>query len=98
MNPRDTHKRGIKNNDKVRVYNTRGEIFIIVNLDNSLRPGNVVIYNGYWNTEGGSPNLLSKGRETDMGHGRAAGELTDRPHSSARGPRPEKPYCLTPST
>ena len=39
-----------------------------------MRPGNVVIFNGYWNREpngvkGGSPNLLSKGRETDMGHG-----------------------------
>lgn len=71
MSPIDAAKRDIKNNEKVRVFNHRGEIFIAVKLDYSLRPGNVVIVNGYWNSEGGSPNLLSKGRETDMGHGTA---------------------------
>jgi anaerobic selenocysteine-containing dehydrogenase len=46
-------------------------MFIKAKFDYSIRPGNVVIVNGYWNAEGGSPNLLSKGRETDMGHGSA---------------------------
>ncbi|MEN8126010.1 MAG: molybdopterin-dependent oxidoreductase [Bacteroidota bacterium] len=71
MSPQDAVKRNIANNEKVRVYNNRGEIFIVVKYDYSIRPGNVVIVNGYWNSEGGSPNLLSKGRETDMGHGTA---------------------------
>jgi hypothetical protein len=31
----------------------------------------VVYYNGWWLQEGGTPNLLSKGRETDMGYGTA---------------------------
>lgn len=69
--PIDAQKRGIKNGEKVRVYNDRGEIFIKTKFDYSLRPGNVVITNGYWNQEGGNPNMLSKGRETDMGHGSA---------------------------
>ncbi len=71
ISAKDAQKRKIKNDDKVRVFNNRGEIFIKAKLDYSMRPGNVVIVNGYWNKEGGSPNLLSKGRETDMGHGTA---------------------------
>ncbi len=71
MSPVEANSRNIANGDKVRVYNNRGEIFITAKLDYSIRPGNVVIVNGYWNSEGGSPNLLSKGRETDMGHGTA---------------------------
>ncbi|NQU34767.1 MAG: molybdopterin-dependent oxidoreductase, partial [Bacteroidetes bacterium] len=71
MSPVDAKIREVEDGEKVRVYNERGEIFIVVKLDFSLRPSNVVIFNGYWNSEGGSPNLLSKGRETDMGHGTA---------------------------
>ncbi len=67
----DASERGIENNDDVRVFNDRGEVKTKARLDNSLRTGNVVIYNGYWNSEGGSPNLLSIDRETDMGHGTA---------------------------
>ena len=71
MNPGDAKKRLIGEGEKVRVFNERGELFIQVCFDYSLRPGNVVISNGYWNSEGANPNLLSKGRETDMGHGSA---------------------------
>ena len=71
ISPQDAKPRDIKEGDKVRVYNNRGELFIKAKFDYSIRPGNVVIVNGYWNTEGGTPNLLSKGRETDMGHGTA---------------------------
>jgi anaerobic selenocysteine-containing dehydrogenase len=71
ISPIDAKPRKIKENDKVRVYNQRGELYIKTKFDYSIRPGNVVIVNGYWNSEGGSPNLLSKGRETDMGHGTA---------------------------
>jgi anaerobic selenocysteine-containing dehydrogenase len=71
MNPGDARKRKIGEGEKVRVFNERGELFIQVHFDYSLRPGNVVITNGYWNTEGANPNLLSRGRETDMGHGSA---------------------------
>ena len=71
MSPTDALKRGISDGEKVRVFNERGELFIEVKFDFSLRPGNVVITNGYWNTEGANPNILSKGRETDMGYGSA---------------------------
>ncbi len=71
MSPKDARARGIQEEERVRVFNERGEVFIKVKFDHSLRPGNAVMVNGYWNSEGGSPNLLSKGRETDMGHGTA---------------------------
>lgn len=71
MSPVDSENRGVEEGEKVRVYNDFGEMSIVLNLDYSIRPGNVVIYNGYWNSEGGSPNLLSNGRETDIGHGAA---------------------------
>lgn len=71
IHPLDAARRSIADNESVRVYNHRGELHIKTKFDYSLRPGNVVIVNGYWNAEGGSPNLLSYGRETDMGHGTA---------------------------
>lgn len=71
MSSKDARVRNINDEDLVKVWNERGKIVIQVKIDNSLRPGNVVMVNGYWNQEGGSPNLLSKGRETDMGHGTA---------------------------
>lgn len=71
INLGDAEKKGIKENDFIRVFNDRGELNIKVKIDASLRPGNIVIVNGYWHEEGACPNILSKGRETDMGHGTA---------------------------
>jgi len=71
INSGDALKKGIQNNDWIRVFNDRGELTIKVRIDASLRPGNIVIINGYWHQEGSCPNSLSKGRETDMGHGSA---------------------------
>ncbi len=71
MSPKDARAREIKQGERIKVWNERGEVLIKTSFDHSLRPGNVVMVNGYWNSEGGSPNLLSKGRETDMGHGTA---------------------------
>lgn len=67
----DALKKGIQNGDMIRVFNDRGTLTVKAKLDAYLRPGNVVIYNGYWQQEGACPNLLSKGRETDMGYGAA---------------------------
>ncbi len=67
----DAQTKGIQENDMIRVYNDRGELSIKAKIDASLRPGNIVIVNGYWHEEGACPNILSKGRETDMGHGSA---------------------------
>jgi len=71
INLGDAQSKGIQENDRIRVYNDRGELTIKVKTDASLRPGNIVIVNGYWRQEGACPNMLSKGRETDMGHGTA---------------------------
>jgi len=67
----DAEFKGIRNEDMIRVFNDRGELKIKVKIDASLRPGNIVICNGYWHQEAACPNILSKGRETDMGHGSA---------------------------
>jgi anaerobic selenocysteine-containing dehydrogenase len=71
INLGDAQKKKIQNNDFIKVHNDRGELTIKAKIDASLRPGNIVIINGYWHEEGACPNILSKGRETDMGHGTA---------------------------
>ncbi|MFP4024139.1 MAG: molybdopterin-dependent oxidoreductase [Thiohalospira sp.] len=71
INLGDAQRKEIQESDWIRVFNERGEITIKVKIDASLRPGNIVIVNGYWHQEGACPNILSKGRETDMGHGTA---------------------------
>ena len=71
MSPADAAARGISEGDRVQVFNDRGTVEVSVRLDNSLRPGCLVIHNGWWLSEGGGVNLLSAARETDMGHGAA---------------------------
>jgi anaerobic selenocysteine-containing dehydrogenase len=71
MSPADASARGIVDGDRVSVFNDRGKVIIAVRLDHSLRPGCIVIHNGWWISEGGGINLLSAARETDMGHGAA---------------------------
>lgn len=67
----DANKREISEGDPIRIFNDRGELFTKARINFSLKKGCIVYFNGWWNQEGGSPNLLSKGRETDMGHGTA---------------------------
>ncbi len=71
MHPDDAAKRGIAEGARARVFNDRGSLVLAVVFDWGLRPGCVSIPNGWWLTEGGAVNLLSEGRETDMGHGAA---------------------------
>jgi anaerobic selenocysteine-containing dehydrogenase len=71
VSPVDAAARAIDDGDRVRVFNDRGSVEITVRLDHSLRPGCVVIHNGWWLSEGGGINQLSAARETDMGHGAA---------------------------
>ena len=71
MSPADAAARGIADGDRVRVFNDRGSVEIEAAIDHSLRPGCVVVHNGWWLSEGGGINLLSAARETDMGHGAA---------------------------
>lgn len=71
ISPTDAEIRDIRNGETVRIFNDRGEIIAKTRFDYSLRPGNIAVFNGYWISEGTCPNILSKGRETDMGHGAA---------------------------
>jgi anaerobic selenocysteine-containing dehydrogenase len=71
MNTSDALERDISDGDVVRVFNARGEMSVAAKLSFSIRKGCASYYNGWWLSEGGTPNLFSKGRETDMGHGAA---------------------------
>ncbi len=71
INPVDARERNISNGDRVRVFNQRGSVEIEVEVTQQVRPGCVSIPNGWWRAQGGAVNLLSAGRETDMGHGSA---------------------------
>ncbi len=68
---RDAEEKEILTGHEIRIFNDQGQIQIKVKVDASLRPGVVVVHNGYWHQEGACPNALTKGRETDMGHGTA---------------------------
>jgi anaerobic selenocysteine-containing dehydrogenase len=71
MHPRDARARGLGEGVRARIRNDRGELTLPVRLDRGLLPGCVSVTNGYWLSEGGAVNLLSMGRETDLGHGAA---------------------------
>lgn len=71
INKRDAELRRIKEGNMVRVYNDRGEVTVKALVTFALKRGCVVIHNGWWKTEGCPLNVLSCGRETDMGHGTA---------------------------
>jgi len=71
INPKDALDRQIEDGDIVRVFNGRGAFTIKADVSYQVRIGCVVIQNGWWRSQGGAVNALSKGRETDMGHGSA---------------------------
>ena len=71
MNPEDASRRGIRANDRVKIFNDRGNLEMEARIDFSMKGGCVSVTNGWWITEGGTVNFLSLGRETDMGHGSA---------------------------
>jgi len=71
LHPRDAAARGVRPGSRVHVFNDRGRLTVEARLDHGLRPGCVVLTNGWWLTDGGAVNVLSKGRETDMGFGAA---------------------------
>jgi anaerobic selenocysteine-containing dehydrogenase len=71
MHPADASARGIAPGSRVRVFNDRGELTLPVRYEYGIRPGCVVLHNGWWLNDGGAVNVLSKARETDMGYGAA---------------------------
>ena len=71
IGPADAEARGIRQGCRVRVFNDRGELFLPARIELSLARGCVAACNGYGAEHGSPVNLLSLGRETDMGHGAA---------------------------
>ena len=71
LNNFDAKELGIRQGDKVRVYNDRGTILLKADVTGTISRGAVALPNGWWLQEGGGGNLLSAGRETDMGYGTA---------------------------
>jgi len=72
LHPSDAGERGIETGDRVRIFNERGAIEIAVRFDAALRPGCVVLTNGWWLTQGGAVNLTSCGRDVEVELLRAA--------------------------
>jgi len=69
MGPEDAHMRGLKEGERVRIFNDRGSLELPLRIHLGMRPGTVAAYNGFGVEDGGSVNLLSKARETDLGFG-----------------------------
>ncbi|MGQ9571928.1 MAG: molybdopterin-dependent oxidoreductase [Dehalococcoidia bacterium] len=47
MNPDDARQKGIEDGDDVRVFNDAGSLLIQAKLSPAVRPGQVIIYNGF---------------------------------------------------
>jgi len=71
IGPADARARGIADGNRVRVFNGRGALEVACRIDFGIREGCVSLTNGWWATDGAAVNVLSAGRETDMGHGAA---------------------------
>lgn len=65
----DANARGIKEGDKVRVYNDRGAFDADARITNDVSPGIVVATLGYWRQlNNGTVNCISSAEFVDMGH------------------------------
>lgn len=71
INSVDANLRGIRNGDRVRVFNARGEIYLVAEVTDSTQPG-VVAAQLFWAKlapDGQNINVLTSSRLTDMGGG-----------------------------
>ena len=73
LNPKDAEKRGIKNGDRVQVFNDRGSLLIDVKVTPRITPGVAGIPQGAWYTpdkngldQRGSVNVLTSQRPTAL--------------------------------
>jgi len=71
IGPEDAAARGLEHGSWARIFNDRGTLTLPVKIDFGLRKGVVAAFNGWGSQDGGSVNLLSQGRETDIGYGAA---------------------------
>ncbi|MGA7614231.1 MAG: molybdopterin-dependent oxidoreductase [Thermoanaerobaculia bacterium] len=71
MHPSDARDRDLGEGQRARIFNDRGALEVPVRFDWGLKRGCITVTNGWWIEQGGAVNVLSMGRETDMGHGAA---------------------------
>lgn len=72
INPQDAAKRGINENDRVQVYNHRGNITLKVFITSKVAPGIVHAYFGWWDgVHQANLNKLTGEYISDIGYGTA---------------------------
>jgi anaerobic dimethyl sulfoxide reductase subunit A len=76
INPLDAQKRGIKNGDRVRIYNGRGEVHIEAKVTPRILPGVVALGEGAWYNpdanrvdQAGCINVLTTQRPSPLAKG-----------------------------
>ena len=70
MHPTDAEARGVRNGDRIRAFNQRGEIVLQARVNGSVPPG-VVAARLDWarfSPGGGNINVLTSEKLTDMGN------------------------------
>lgn len=67
----DAARKGLISGDRIRIFNSRGEVKGRVTVTARVKEGSLIFPNGIWLSEGGGVNRLIEPRETDMGHGAA---------------------------
>jgi anaerobic selenocysteine-containing dehydrogenase len=88
MNPADAEKRGLADNDFVRIFNERGEVQCAVQVLPTIRPGTVSLPKGLWRRStrnGATATALAPDTLTDIGGGAcfndARVEVVSLPHA-----------------
>jgi anaerobic selenocysteine-containing dehydrogenase len=71
LHPEDAGRRGLKQGDEVRLFNDRGEIGLMLQVNDDIQPGVVLVPGQRPTSEAvsGTINMLCSDRYTDMGEG-----------------------------
>jgi anaerobic selenocysteine-containing dehydrogenase len=72
LHPEDARSRGVRDGDRVRVWNDLGEVICPARVSDDVRPGVAVLPKGLWshNSENGATaNVLCPDTLTDLGDG-----------------------------
>jgi len=71
LHPEDATRRGLKHGDKVKLFNQRGTVGLVLKVSDEVRPGVVLVPGQRPDAEAvsGTVNMLCSDRYTDMGEG-----------------------------
>jgi anaerobic selenocysteine-containing dehydrogenase len=71
LHPDDAARRGLADGAKVRLYNGRGEVGLVLRISDEVRPGVVLVPGQRPDAEtvAGTINMLVSDRYTDLGEG-----------------------------